>query len=77
MTDLHTVEVLESHRNPNHYGRDPEFHWTLRRIKVVGGWIYESRALQLDRGANDYRYDVRVVGISSVFVPDHEVSHGE
>lgn len=79
MIDLHKVEIIESYRMSNRYGQDSQEHWTLRRIKVEGGWLYESRTLCLKPSGGDYPFIVHAEGLASVFVPElerGEVSNG-
>lgn len=72
MVPLHTVEVINSHTNPSSYGNEPEKIWSMRRIRVDGGWLYESRTFHVSSadGSRSYLYIYSVVGYAATFVPD-------
>lgn len=49
-----------------HEGHD---YTTLRRLRVPGGWLYETRAYNVTRSLYGPD-DVRVASTSAAFVPD-------
>ncbi len=65
MSALHQWEVLETYL---HNGAD---HPRVRRMRVPGGWIYETRMI-LVHCRTDEEQDVVPVSNSTVFVPHVE-----